>query len=379
MQIKWSNVLFGIVLCILLIAIFQQLYIFKNNITTSITQNDSEVESKDIIDKPIEEGPEKAKKNIIKEDFLKLVIKKTIPMMELGYKKMNEESNSFFLSLFSMTTKIDMKDPKTLLSAQIPILEKYEHDDVEISQEDQKAFQEQVQKPMNDNKVENSNITASRGKLDNKEPLVLIYHTHTTESYTTSSKTKINYCSPWRTTDMSKSVAKVGAEIKNILEQKYGIKVIHDTTLHDYPQYNGSYTRSLKTVEKILKNNPSIKYVFDIHRDGLPEGKKNREKYVSVFSGQKAAKVMMVVGNDNFNAKENLDFAKKINEGLNSKASNLTHPLKARDNRKYNQFVSDYAALIEVGSNLNTLEEAIESSKPIGEVIGETIVKEEKK
>ena len=32
-----------------------------------------------------------------------------------------------------------------------------------------------------------------------------------------------------------------------------GIGVIHDTTIHDYPSYNGSYERSAETVKKEYK------------------------------------------------------------------------------------------------------------------------------
>ena|SRR5690554_5005805 len=166
-------------------------------------------------------------------------------------------------------------------------------------------------------------------------------------------------------------------EVKKILEEDFGINVIHDTTLHDYPDYSVSYTRSLKTAERILKENPSIKYVFDLHRDGLTETPKNRELYLTVFGEQKTAKVSMVVGNDNFNSEQNKKFAQKIQSKLNQNYPGIGRSIIDRNNRKYNQFVSDYAALIEVGSNLNTLEEAIEATKPIGKVLGEVILEEE--
>jgi stage II sporulation protein P len=315
-------------------------------------------------------------KDIFTNDFLKIIMKKTIPMMELGYKINGEDkANNILFSIFSLTTKINLKDPKTLLSAQIPMLESYEPDDVDITLEDQIAiYDDLAQKPMNDEEIiTNNNATEANTKLNNDDPLVLIYHTHTTESYTSSSKTKIDYISPWRTLDESKNMTRIGKEVKSILENQYGIKVIHDKTVHDYPDYSVSYTRSLQTIEKVLKDNPTIKYVFDLHRDGLTNTKKNRDNYVTVFGEQELAKVMMVVGNDNFNSDQNMSFAQKIQNKLDDKYPGITKDLLNRDNRKYNQFVSDYAALIEVGSNLNTLEEAVEASKPIANVLGEII------
>jgi len=378
--IKWKNIFFWVLVIFLLIAIFQQGNMLMNNIkkTASAFQKEQII---DIEDKKEESEIAKSnieieEKDIFTNDFLKIIMKKTIPMMELGYKINGEDkANNILFSIFSLTTKINLKDPKTLLSAQIPMLESYEPDDVDITLEDQIAiYDDLAQKPMNDEEIiTNNNATEANTKLNNDDPLVLIYHTHTTESYTSSSKTKIDYISPWRTLDESKNMTRIGKEVKSILENQYGIKVIHDKTVHDYPDYSVSYTRSLQTIEKVLKDNPTIKYVFDLHRDGLTNTKKNRDNYVTVFGEQELAKVMMVVGNDNFNSDQNMSFAQKIQNKLDDKYPGITKDLLNRDNRKYNQFVSDYAALIEVGSNLNTLEEAVEASKPIANVLGEII------
>lgn len=382
-QSKWKNALFSVIIVILLIAIFQQGNILINNIkkSTTVFQNKTTIEQKSEQQEKNEnleqsQTSKQEKHTILDNNFFKIVLKKGIAIMEAVYKTNEDENNSLLASLFTMTTKIDIKDPKTILSSEIPMLESYESDDVEITKKDQKAMNEELtQKAMNDIEVANSNVSrSSTQRLDSKEPLVLIYHTHATESYTSTDKNSIKYVSPWRTLDNSKNITRVGEEIKKVLEEEYGIKVIHDTTPHDYPDYDVSYSRSLQTVEKILKENPSIKYVFDVHRDGLSETEKNRNASVAVFGEQKAAKVMMVVGKDNFNANKNLDFAQKIKGKLNEDYSEITRSIVTRKNRKYNQFVSDYAALIEVGSNLNTLEEALQSAQPIGHAIGEVIM-----
>lgn len=384
-QIKWENIFFSATIVILLIAIFQQGNMLINNIrrSTTVFQNETTIEQKNEQQQEKNKNLEQSqtskqeKYTTLENNFFKIVLKKGIAIMETVYKTDGDENNSLLASLFTMATKIDIKDPKTILNSEIPMLESYEPDDVEITKKDQKTINEELtQKSMNDVEIVNSNASRSSSKrLDNKEPLVLIYHTHATESYTSTDKNSIKYVSPWRTLDNSKNMTRVGEEIKKVLEEEYGIKVIHDTTPHDYPDYNVSYSRSLQTVKKILKKNPSIKYVFDVHRDGLPETEKNRNTSIAAFGEQEAAKVMMVVGKDNFNADKNLSFAQKIEKKLNEDYPGITRSMVSRENRKYNQFVSDYAALIEVGSNLNTLEEALQSAQPIAHAIGEVIMK----
>ena len=66
----------------------------------------------------------------------------------------------------------------------------------------------------------------------------------------------------------SKNMIAVGNALAEVLNNR-GIKTIHDTTVHDYPAYNGSYERSKATVLKNLEKYPSVKIVLDVHRDGI--------------------------------------------------------------------------------------------------------------
>ena len=103
---------------------------------------------------------------------------------------------------------------------------------------------------------------------DTDEPLVLIYHTHTTESYEPYVREHYDSSFNYRTTDNTKNVVMVGDAIQAELEAQ-GIGVIHATAVHDYPSYNGSYGRSRETIMPILEKYPSIKVVLDIHRDAI--------------------------------------------------------------------------------------------------------------
>ena len=150
-------------------------------------------------------------------------------------------------------------------------------------------------------------------KIDNKN--VLIFHTHSCESYTPSEKYQYTQTGNYRTTDKNYSVIQVGNELENYLKQ-YNINVNHDTAYHDYPSYTGSYTRSLQTVENILKTTQSD-IIIDLHRDAVG----SRPDYAPTvkIGDDYAAQIMFVIGTNEGglwhpNWNQNLKFAIKIQE-----------------------------------------------------------------
>ena len=104
--------------------------------------------------------------------------------------------------------------------------------------------------------------------LPEEGPQVLIMHTHGSEAYTPDGEDVYTPSGECRTTDKTHSVVRVGEEIAQVLTEM-GLSVIHDTELYDYPEYNGSYDRSLAAVETYLERYPTIKVVMDVHRDAL--------------------------------------------------------------------------------------------------------------
>lgn len=97
---------------------------------------------------------------------------------------------------------------------------------------------------------------------------ILIYHTHSSESYTKSEKYTYEASGNFRTLDKERSVVRVGTELEKYMKN-YGYKVSHDTTLYDYPSYNASYDRSYNGVKKFLETNKGTDILFDIHRDAI--------------------------------------------------------------------------------------------------------------
>ncbi|MDR1674750.1 MAG: stage II sporulation protein P [Oscillospiraceae bacterium] len=205
----------------------------------------------------------------------------------------------------------------------------------------------------------------------NSTPQVLIMHTHTTESFEPFERDVYDKTFNYRTTDPAKNVVMVGEEIKKQLEDA-GIAVIHDTAVHDYPSYNGSYNRSAETVKAVLAREPGIKVVLDIHRDGISKPEGLAQPTVEI-DGRKAAQVMLISGCDNGKLNmpdflQNFRFASVLQKQMESDNPGITRPVLF-DYRKYNQDLTTGSLLIEVGSHGNTLEQARYS----GELIGKSI------
>lgn len=209
-------------------------------------------------------------------------------------------------------------------------------------------------------------------------PQVLIVHTHATEAFEEFDNIFYDTRNNWRSTDNTKNMVRVGQELAAMLEQE-GITVLHDDTQHDNPSYNGSYQRSAKTVEQYLKEYPSIKVVFDLHRDAIQREANLTVKPAVVIDGKKAAQLMIIVGCDDGTMdmpkwKSNLRFAAALQNAIEEDFPQLTRPIFFCY-RRYNMHLSTGALLLEVGASANTLEEAVTTAqliaKPIARVLTE--------
>ncbi len=210
-------------------------------------------------------------------------------------------------------------------------------------------------------------------KIKNKKkPLVLIYHTHTTERYLDDDVKIKNYYP--RSHDNSKNVIAVGEEIVKALKQN-GINSIHDSTVHDYPEFTGSYSRSAKTVRDLIKKYPEIQIEIDIHRDSINEAKRGRIKPTfKTKDGKKASQIMFVSGcgiNKKLgfpNWEKNLILAMNIQRVCEKYFPGFTREMYFK-NVRYNQNINAGSLLIEVGSEVNTVEESKRSGRMLGKAI----------
>ena len=206
--------------------------------------------------------------------------------------------------------------------------------------------------------------------LKQESPTVLILHTHGTESYTKTEDYEES--SAYRTLDTGYNVVSVGEELKRILEAG-GIRVIHDTTMHDYPSYSSSYSRAREQIRTDLTANPSVALVLDIHRDSVENSAGEQVVFTTQAQGESVAQLMMVVGTDANGLThpkwpQNMALAVKMHAQLEKNCPGICRPISFRSQR-FNQDLSTGAMLIEVGSAGNTREQALRAVRILGETI----------
>lgn len=334
----------------------------------------------------------------ISEFLPKFFIHKALSVVEVNYKREKGENQALSILKYAFQKFIcfDYRDPKILFKAEIPLLIEMDEDMAEmedyfIAEEALKGVSRQKERlpqqnpdKMKEKKAEpaEENAAAANGadsrnaqvdvvsspvnmpqklELDKNKPVVFIYHTHATESYLP--ETTGNFHSLKR----EYTVRAVGDELAAQLEKK-GYKVIHDDTVHDYPSYQQSYVRSLKTLEENLKKNSSLKIIFDIHRDAaLKVDDAAKHSYVTI-NNEKVAQFSIVVGTGNPNAKELQTFAEYIKAKSDEKYPGLMKGVIFKP-YKFNQYCSNYYALLEMGDTANHIDEVIRTAKYLAEIL----------
>ena len=293
----------------------------------------------------------------VESGYLKKLLGVELSQLELEKKTMKNIEES------TESAKQEKEDAKTDVNTEVitekPLANKFtnQYNDVKIKNETNYELTEDMLKPDID--------------IDTKN--ILIFHTHTCESYTASDKYQYEPTGTNRTTDLNYTVAKVGEELTDYL-QKYGYNVIHDTTYHDYPAYTGSYNRSFSTVENLLKTNKSD-IIIDLHRDAIGS---NSDYAPTVKIGEdKAAQLMFVIGSNGGglwhpNWNQNLKFAIKVQNKAQEMYPDLFKPIILRNSR-YNQHLGKAANIIEVGATGNTLEQCLTSMKYLSKVFSEVL------
>lgn len=329
----------------------------------------------------------KAKKNNSEQKKMLFCIDEVLPEIKVNSNKTEENVKLPSTLKYAITSELEVL--QSIKEKQEEIIEPNE----EIPKEEEKKI-EQVKEDVTVTEVDNSGVnprstddfkgvkinngtdyTLTAEMLEpnieiNKEKVV-IYHTHTCESYTATEEYSYEQTGSFRTTDLNFSVARVGDELTSQLES-YGAKVIHDKTYHDYPSYNGSYSRSLTTANNILSENTDTDIVIDLHRDAIAD-----ETYAPKvkIGDEYVSQLMFVIGSDgagsnHTNWTQNLKFAIKVQQKANELYPGLFKPIILR-NSDYNQGVSKAACIIEVGSTGNTLEESMGAMKYLAKIIEE--------
>lgn len=198
-----------------------------------------------------------------------------------------------------------------------------------------------------------SNIT-----LTKKSDKILLYSTHTSESYANSDRYKFEYSGARRSQDASYNMLSVSKRFKENLDSK-GFEVVHDTTPHDYGTYTSSYARSRITAKNALNTMGNAGIIIDVHRDATSD--LDYRPMVKI-KGVEVAQCMFVMGvgtdvTNNPYYEDNLKLALKIQQIADEIYPGLFKPMMIRDSI-YNQDLNKCSLLVEVGASGNTLEEA---------------------
>lgn len=203
-------------------------------------------------------------------------------------------------------------------------------------------------------------------ELSGDDPLVLIYHTHGSESYKSEN-------------GETGTVIDVGDALAKELEENYGIAVIHDTAIYD--QVNGELDRNAAydyagdSVAATLKKYPSIKVVLDLHRDSVDDsihlvtevnGKETAQ--IMFFNGVSRLKSGVIDSLYNPNKSANLAFSLQMQLLASKYYPDYTRKIYIKGYR-YNLHLAKRAMLIEVGAQNNTVTEAKNAMAPLAELL----------
>lgn len=204
-------------------------------------------------------------------------------------------------------------------------------------------------------------------------PQILIVHTHTTESYTKGKKDHYKETDTFRTTNNDYNMVRVGEEMKKTFEAM-GLSVVHDTTQYDYPSYNGSYAQALTGIEKLVKKYPTIQVVLDVHRDAIIDSNGVSYAKRTELDGESVAQVMLVVGTNDMGLehpkwKDHLTLAVQIQKKMLAIDKSFPREIDLRSPR-FNEHVTPGSLLVEVGTNGNTLKEALVGARYFAQAAG---------
>lgn len=212
------------------------------------------------------------------------------------------------------------------------------------------------------------NLSFDAASVNEKFNIVL-FHTHATEAYLPHKEGN------FRTQDERYNVMGVGTKIAANL-QGYGLNAVHLKDYNDYPDYNSSYHNSSISVSNALSDNKK-NLVIDIHRDGADENSAYEHKLSQVktvqINGKTAATCTLVIGDKNENFAQLHSNAQKLYDIAQERYPGLFREIIIRPGAYFNQYLSDYALLIEIGSTLNHIDEVNYSAELLSEVLTEYI------
>ena len=204
-----------------------------------------------------------------------------------------------------------------------------------------------------------------RVSKDSGGPQILIFHTHSQEGFADSVPG-----------DSATSIVGVGERLAGILTDTYGYEVLHHTEAYNAEGRDDAYSRALPGIEQVLRENPSIQVIIDLHRDEMPE----ETRLVMDLDGRPTARFMFFNGLSrtkktgniaylyNENLDENLAFSFQMQVKAAEYYPGLTRKIYLKGYR-YNMHLRDKYLLVELGAQNNTVEEAMNACDPLAHIL----------
>ena len=210
-------------------------------------------------------------------------------------------------------------------------------------------------------------------KQDSKVPQILIYHTHSQETFVDSREGK-----------EEDTIVGVGNYLTELLEEKYGYQVIHVTDAFDMMggtlDRSKAYDYARTSIEKVLEENPTVEVVIDLHRDGVPDDR----RLVTEVNGKSTAQLLFYNGLSytvnqgavsylpNPYIEENLAFSFQLEYQAAQYYPDLYRGIYLAGLR-YNLHLKPRALLLEAGAQTNTVEEVRNAMEPFADILNRVL------
>ena len=210
-------------------------------------------------------------------------------------------------------------------------------------------------------------------KQDSKVPQILIYHTHSQETFADSREGK-----------EEDTIVGVGNYLTELLEEKYGYQVIHVTDAFDMMggtlDRSKAYDYARTSLEKVLEENPTVEVVIDLHRDGVPDDR----RLVTEVNGKSTAQLLFYNGLSytvnqgavsylpNPYIEENLAFSFQLEYQAAQYYPDLYRGIYLAGLR-YNLHLKPRALLLEAGAQTNTVEEVRNAMEPFADILNRVL------
>ena len=200
------------------------------------------------------------------------------------------------------------------------------------------------------------------------KPLIYLYNTHQTEEYKTTELLEFTINPTVMINNYILEDIFNKNNYKTIVEER---SIKHILNSNNW-KYSSSYKASRILLEDTYKNNPTLKYFIDLHRDSLSHNK----THINI-DGKDYAKILFLIGTDNQNYQKNLILTEKINYKLNEYYPGLSKGILRKGgegvNGIYNQDFNENVILVEMGGYENTTTEVLNSSLAFAKCFMEAI------